>query len=165
MKNILKEVYSTSGRLLKEDNRSFFVKSINMLLDRGEIKIEISPIGRVWRKDKNLGINEDLPNGSMNKFNVSISGYGLQRKVYLNKMTPEMILMNCAKILTDKRAKTKIEDRIKVDYMKYKSCSKCQGRKIILGFLHYCDGICFQCGGSGFEAVKSSVILKKNNVI
>ena len=56
------------------------------------------------------------------------------------------------------------ENRNGFDFMKNSDCecSKCNGRGIIPAFMHYCDGICFDCGGTGLDRNTLKMYVESN---
>jgi hypothetical protein len=150
MKNLLKDIFENANRILTYDNRNYYVKNLNLLLERNEISIKIQIDGKVWLKDINLGPSDYLSDKSLNKYNIVISAYGWNRKFYIsNYITPKEILTQVANLLTNENVKNNRLQKLNVNLKEYKECQKCNGKKIIPAFKHVCSGICFECGGSG----------------
>lgn len=60
-----------------------------------------------------------------------------------------------------------IEKVVKNSKVKFKAktkCWKCNGHKIILQFGHISEGICFECGGSGYQLTNLKVAKNKETI-
>ena len=74
--NATNKLFTESKRSEQGDNRSYFVKALNKILDDGLIKVQIQEIGMIWTDER---YKDD--NGNLKKFNVIIKGYGRIRRV------------------------------------------------------------------------------------
>jgi hypothetical protein len=150
VKNLIKQIFENSGRKFEYDNRNFATKSLNMLLKRGEINIHIKPIGICGLRDKNKPKFEKI-GGLLNLFNLKIEAYGYNCKYYLkDEIEPEFILNKVGVLFKDSKIQENRTKSLKINFELINDCQKCEGKGFITGFSHYCQGICFDCGGSGF---------------
>jgi len=149
MKNHIKEIMVNAGRSYEYDNRNFQTKSINQCIDKGMVEVFISDKGRLSTNSKLL--NKD---GSLWGFNLRINAFGFVRRAYISPyISPNDILMQIGELLN----KSNVKEKINATYYESCECSRCHGYGIIKQFHYYCNGICFDCYGSGKSIVKKSI--------
>lgn len=148
--NHVKTIFSEAGHVSENlNNTSYYVKSLNKLLNSGIFTLMLAPKGmcfdykgekyncKILVKDKN-GVSKWV------------------KRVYFyakNNISPFFVLNSVAKMLKNQNIKDFIEQEHSTSYLSEtvnERCSKCSGRGIIESFKHVCDGVCFDCGGTGF---------------
>jgi hypothetical protein len=133
--NHISQILADAGRSSDYNNRSFFTKSLNSVLDKGLVKIEIQQVGKIWQNAK-----------VDHNFNLIITGFGRIARIYIQgKMEPREILLKVGGFLNSEHIKKQIGISLTVGC----SCERCNGNGIIKQFHYYCAGICFECFGSG----------------
>lgn len=147
MENYIKQILEKANRSCNSDNRSSITRSINKCIDNGYLKIAIQEQGRIWTNPKIK--NED---GSLYKFNMQVTGFGKNYSKYVSgKISENEILRYIGKILNQNKV------RIGEQFVQGCECSRCHGDGFIQAFNYYCEGICFECYGSGRSIEKVSI--------
>lgn len=149
IKNLVNELFVNANRPEQGDNRSYYVKSLNKILNDGILKINIAPNKMHWTNP-----NFKDANGNIKPWDIQISGHGMIRRVYLQKFNAEDLLKQIAKFVQDPRVSEKHTTSLKVSGVHSVECYKCNGRGIIPGFRHVCQGICFECYGTKYVPKK-----------
>lgn len=145
MKNLLKDIMTAAGYEFTKDNRSYHTRAINGVLESGKVTIEICEKGKVW-------------NTAVKKYNLKIKAAGFQVVKYdKGGFTPFQILREIGGLLQFPAVKEKITSEVSL----HTHCDKCQGQGIIPAFHYYCNGICFDCCGTGFSREKDYVKVQK----
>ena len=142
IKNLVNELFVNANRPEQGDNRSYYVKSLNKILNDGILVIKIAPKGF---HDKIVDAN-----GNQKPYDVEISGHGMVMRVFLKEFDAEDLLKKVAKFVQDPRVSEKHTTSLKVSGFESVQCYKCNGRGIIPGFRHVCQGICFECYGTKY---------------
>lgn len=151
-KNLVNEMFVASGRPEQGDNRSYFVKALNKVLNDGFVDVSICPKGKVWSNKNFVDAN-----GNLRKFNVEIKGYGWKRRVDIGEFDACDLLKEVGKFIQIPEVAEKHKTTITGTGFECVECSRCHGKGIIPAFNYYCQGICFQCYGSKYEVRKFSV--------
>ena len=146
------ELFMESGRPNQGDNRNYFVKALNKVLEDGFITIKLQKSGFVWTNPKYVDSN-----GELKKFNIEIRGYGHIYRVFLRQFTAMDLLLYVGKFIQNPQIAEKHINSISVDAYEICKCSRCMGKGRIEQFNYYCDGICFQCYGSQYDLKKKTV--------
>ena len=147
MENYIKQILEKANRSCDSDNRSSITRSINKCIDNGYLKIAIQEQGRIWTNPKIK--NED---GSLFKFNIEVKGFGRKYVNYFGgKISENEILRFVGVILNENKV------YIGEQFTQGCECSRCNGKGIIQAFNYYCEGICFECYGSGRSIEKVSI--------
>lgn len=151
--NTVNQLFQNSGRPAEGDNRNYFVKALNKVLQDGFITIQVQEKGMIWTHPKH--VNED---GTLKKFNVMIEGYGYIRRVYLRRdFTAKDLLQQVGEFIQDPKIAEKHIKSISVDFNEICECQRCNGQGIIPQFHYYCSGICFECYGSRYSFKRKSI--------
>jgi len=146
------ELFENSGRSNQGDNRNYFVKALNKVLEDGFISISIVQQGKVWTNPKYLDST-----GKERKFNIIIKGYGMMRRIFLSSFDARELLLLVGEFIQQPVIADAHIKSISVKTDELCKCSRCSGMGIIEQFKYYCGGICFQCYGSKYEIVKKTV--------
>jgi len=137
----VKEIFEKEGYTYDKDNRNYAHKSLQGLLDTGLISFTVCQAGMVWNKDGvkyNIKVSIKMPDG---KFNV---WYVLSK---VNNKDASVVLKAIGGILQKPQVKEFMRSYVDIDH----TCKKCEGRGIIPAFHYYCNGICFDCYGIGYN--------------
>jgi hypothetical protein len=146
------ELFEQSGRPSQGDNRSYFVKALNKVLEDGFITIKLQDKGRIWTNPKFVA-----KDGSLIKFNIEIKGYGWTKRVYENNFSAKDLLEHVGSFVQNPSISEQHVKSISVNTFEICECSRCNGKGIIPAFNYYCNGICFNCYGSKYEVKKKTV--------
>ena len=147
MENYIKQILDKANRSCDSDNRSSITRAINKCIDNGYLKIAIQEQGMIWTNPKLK--NDD---GSLYKFNIQVKGFGKTYSKYVSgKISENEILRYIGKILNDNSV------RIGEQFKQGCECSRCNGDGFIKAFNYYCEGVCFECYGSGRSIEKISI--------
>ena len=146
------ELFEQSGRPSQGDNRSYFVKALNKVLEDGFITIKLQDKGRIWTNPKFVA-----KDGSLIKFNIEIKGYGWTKRVYENNFSAKDLLKHVGAFVQNPSISEQHVKSISVNTFEVCECSRCNGKGIIPAFNYYCNGICFNCYGSKYEVKKKTV--------
>lgn len=149
IKNLVNELFVNANRPEQGDNRSYYVKSLNKILNDGILTIEISKRGFHSTNPSFVDAN-----GKLKPFDVKISGHGMVRRVFLREFSAEDLLKQIAKFVQDPRISEKHTTSLRVSGFHVVECYKCNGRGIIPAFSHVCQGICFDCYGTKYVPKK-----------
>lgn len=147
------ELFEQSGRPNQGDNRSYFVKALNKILEDGYITISIQDKGKVWTNPKHVA-----KDGSLIQFNIIIKGYGWTKRVYDSNFSAKGLLTYVASFVQNPNISELHVKSISVNTLEVCECSRCNGKGFIPAFDYYCNGICFQCYGSKYEVIKKKII-------
>ena len=147
--NLVNELFVNANRPEQGDNRSYYVKSLNKILNDGIITIAINERGNYWTNPSYIDAN-----GKLKPFNVKISGYGMIRRCFIGELSAEDLLKQVAKFVHDPRVSEKHTKSLKFSGLNVVECSRCNGQGIIRAFSHVCQGICFECYGSKYSIAK-----------
>lgn len=150
--NAVNQLFENSGRATQGDNRNYFVKALNKVLQDGFITIEVVQKGKVWTNPRHL--NKD---GTLREFNIIIKGYGYIRRVYLRDFSAKDLLKQVGEFIQDPRIAEMHIKSISVEFNEVCQCERCNGMGIIPQFYYYCSGICFECYGSKYSFKRKSI--------
>lgn len=146
------ELFEQSGRPSQGDNRSYFVKALNKVLEDGFITIKLQDKGRIWTNPKFVA-----KDGSLIKFNIEIKGYGWTKRVYESNFSAKDLLAHVGTFVQNPSISEQHVKSISVNTFEVCECSRCNGKGIIPAFNYYCNGICFNCYGSKYEVKKKTI--------
>jgi hypothetical protein len=134
MENII-DIFKGAGYSMKDySNRKRVIRELNYVMSLG-VAIQIAPAGRVWTDSKDNY-----------KYNVIVKGFGYRSRGYYKYVEPIDALKTCANLLQVKEVKEKVFATITNPVV----CPKCEGKGFIPQFDYYANGVCFQCGGTGY---------------
>lgn len=138
----VKERFIASGREYHRDGRNRAHNSLSKLLESGIISFALAPKGKVWVHDNgkrwNLSIWVKKPTSGFLHFTI---------KSDITNIDAYDVLKCCGKVLQDEDVKQIVKSYVDID----SSCRKCSGAGIIPQFHYYCNGICFDCYGLGYN--------------
>ena len=152
MTNATNRLFTESGRPEQGDNRNYFVKALNKIIDDGFIKISIQQKGKIWTTPKFKDNS-----GNLRKFNIDIKGYGFTGRYYDSNFGAKDLLTYVAKFIQFPQVSDAHIKSISVSSLEVCECDRCNGMGFIKAFNYYCNGICFECYGSKYS-VKRKVI-------
>jgi len=172
-KNTLIELLLSNGYKNTNTNRERAVKNINMLLDSGALHLKFVHADKYNNLDEGWGFWFKSNDGKKRCTNYQVTLYG---KTYYGSFVPKKTTRNLGMgfgtttdiannyIVDIDNLQRRIARLISIirgngDFMKSSifakygecSCSKCNGNGIILAFMYYAEGICFDCGGIGVD--------------
>ena len=134
MENII-DIFKASGYDMDDySNRKRVIRELNYVMSLG-VTIQIAPAGRVWTDSKDNY-----------KYNVIAKGFGFRSRGYYREVEPIDVLKTCANLLQVKEVKEKVFATITNPVV----CPKCEGKGFIPQFDYYANGVCFDCGGTGY---------------
>lgn len=138
----IKAIFETAGYPCDYNRRNRWFKALAELVDSGLLTFGICEKGKVWSMDDNPSF----------KYNIVVRGCSrrFRRYVKTNTITPYDVLLVAGKFLQDSTVKQQIVSHVNLDL----SCDRCNGVGFISMFKHYCDGICFECYGTGYSKHK-----------
>lgn len=148
--NATNKLFTESGRPEQGDNRSYFVKALNQIINDGLIKINIQEKGKIWTNPRHKDSK-----GNLIKFNIEIKGYGCTGRYYDNNFNAIDLLTYLAEFIQHPKVAESHIKSISVDTMKICECDRCNGKGFIKQFDYYCNGICFKCYGSKYMVDKT----------
>lgn len=150
MKNHIKSILESAGRISKLDNRSAIAKGINTCIENGMVEIKVSEKNMVLRNPSYLD-----ENGNKKQFTLSISGFGRISRFYIkdSNMSERVIIEKLGQFLHSDLVKKEVGVRLN----SVCECDRCNGKGIIPQFHYFCSGICFDCYGSGYKVKKVSI--------
>jgi hypothetical protein len=152
--NLLPALFEKFGRPYSGSLRKRYDRMLNALLESGLFVVELCPIDRVWHKDKKGKIVKSNYRVKMPLANVQYSGYAGHAN---DAIDPFDILVLVGHILQTEEARKVIPSYVDLD----SRCQRCKGQEIpgfIRMFSHVCNGICFECYGSGYNPKFKPVI-------
>jgi len=138
--NTIKGIFAAAGFPCEhETRRSRAFKGLCDLIESGLITFEICENGFHWVSKKG------------NQYNVLVQGVGrLSRYKIKGNVQPINILKACGNFLQGEEVKKEIKSFVNLDL----SCDRCQGRGHIPQYSYWCNGICFECYGTGYSKKK-----------
>lgn len=145
--NRLKSILEAAKRPANITNRSFYTRAANAALKTGLVTVEICEAGRHWTDPVAHNVR------------IKAAGY-VRRPMIKGTIEPGDILRHIGLLLTDENVKAKIKSFVSI---RATECQKCGGHGIIPQFSYYCSGICFDCGGSGFNMSNEKTIVEIND--
>jgi hypothetical protein len=134
MKNHLDILLKEANRTTQGDNRTRAVKNLNMLIELG-VKVVICKKDYMWTTKKGYDYN----------FKLSYKGRSTVWLIKERSFNAYNMLVLAGRFLKRPEVKELIRTNIETPH----DCSKCGGNGIITHFMHYAEGVCFDCGGSG----------------
>lgn len=169
--NTIVKILNEAGYQNTNTNRERAVRNMNMLLDAGIMSIKFVHADKYNDEQANWGYWYKSNDGKerCTAYKVTIFGktfyghfiakrsrsvvWGIEciNRIDNYTLSIEDIQIRVARLISIVREKN--------DFLAPKlfaakgecSCGKCHGIGIILAFMHYANGICFDCGGSGID--------------
>ena len=139
----VKEIFEAEGHTYDKDGRNRTHRSLQSLLDSELVTFRVCEKGKVWTNKSN-GF----------KYNVRVSvkrPEGTYFTQYIKSSITNIdgydILKLIGQTLQLDAVKSFMKSNVDIDC----TCQKCEGRGIIPQFGYYCNGICFDCYGLGFN--------------
>ncbi len=147
--NATNKLFYESGRATQGDNRNYFVKALNQIIEDGFIKISIVQKGKVWTNP-----NFKDEKGNLRKFHIEIKGYGVVGRYNDANFDAKGLLTYVAKFIQFPKVAEAHTKSILLNSLEACECDRCYGKGIIKAFNFYCQGICFKCYGSKYMITK-----------
>jgi hypothetical protein len=144
--NPLKDIMAKAGHEFHNDNRSYHTRSINSILNDGRVQLFVNSPGMVWRNKERT-----------KKWNIEVKAAGYTTRTYSSNISPFSIL----RAIGDHLQHPPVREKILAEVSLHKFCEKCNGVGHIPAFGYYCNGICFDCCGTGFSKYKDLVEVKQ----
>jgi hypothetical protein len=154
MRNLVNELFVNSGRPQQGDNRRYSVKALNKILSDGIISISVNEKGYSWTNKTFVD-----KSGNLRKFNIVIKGYGVTGRYYDTNFDSTDLLKFVAQFIQSPLVKDKHLSSISGKIGEHIQCEKCNGLGTIEAFNYYCNGICFDCYGSGTMFIKRTITI------
>lgn len=138
----VKEIFESQGHAYNKDGRNRTHRSLQALLDTGFISFSVCEKGMVWTNKKGF------------KYNVRISVKRPEGTYYVSYFKSPItnidgydVLKIIGQVIQKDDVKSFMKSYVDID----SSCKKCNGVGIIPAFHYYCNGICFDCYGLGYN--------------
>ena len=148
MNNKLKEIRQAAGFTDTADNRSFYVKAVNTVLETGLVTITVHTKGyHLVRK------------ATAKRYNITATAAGWTSRAYKQRADAFDILTIIGTLLQHPEVKKHIDAYVS---HRPKCCQKCNGAGYIDYFKHVCNGICFDCCGTGHNMKADKTIVEIN---
>jgi len=140
----IKAIFEKAGYPCNFNRRNRWFKALAEVHESGLVNFDICEKGKVWSSE------------TVSKYNIKINGVGRMMRSYCKAttITPYDVLRVVGKFLQDAAVKEQIKSHVNLDC----SCDRCNGRGFIPMFHYYCDGICFECYGSGYSKHKQTEV-------
>jgi len=146
----VKDIFEKQGYTYKSDNRNRTHRSLQRLLDSGFISFRVCEKGKVFVSKSdgakyNVSVSVKKSENSWRIFRyksgcTNIDGYDVLKLIGITLQLPEV--------------KEVIKSYVDVD----STCQRCNGVGIVPAFHYYCDGICFECYGLGYDSKFKPVV-------
>jgi hypothetical protein len=150
--NATNKLFVESLRPEQGDNRNYFVKALNQIIEDGFISIKIAPKGKVWTNH-----NFKDAKGNLRDFDIQVKGYGWVGRYYDGNFNARDLLGYVAKFIKNPSIIDLHVKTISMNVNEICPCDRCNGQGFIKAFDYYCDGICFKCYGSKYMVVKKTL--------
>lgn len=142
------ELLTGAGYPCEYNRRNRWFKALSEIMESGLLTIKVSNKGTSWKR------KEGATNGP-EQWNIAVSAFERVRRHYTGDsrnqdVTPYMVLRVVGKFLQSPEIKEQIRSFVNLDL----TCDRCGGQGYIRQFHYYCDGICFECYGSGYSPKK-----------
>lgn len=137
----VKAIFEKEGYVYNKDGRTRSHRALQALLDSGLINFKVCQSGMAWNKDGikyNVMVTIKKPDGTFSAWRVYSQ--------ITNKDAYD-ILKIIGQILQKPQVKDFMSSYVDIDC----SCQKCEGRGIVPAFHYYCNGVCFDCYGLGYN--------------
>ncbi len=147
----VKAIFEAEGYKYDKDARNRTHRSLQMLLDSGNVSFKVCENKKCWVKSDGTKYNVVV---SLKKENQMWAIW----RIYSNVPDKDGydILKIIGGVLQTDEGKSIMKSYVDID----SSCHKCNGEGFIPAFSYYCNGICFDCGGTGFNRkFKPTVLL------
>lgn len=147
---VVKQIFEAAGHPCNFNRRNRWFKALSEILESGLITFKVCEIGKHWFEGDykwNISIHGC---GQMMRF-FKKSGSKIDNKILIE---PYDVLRIVGKFLQSEVIKQRIISHVNLDL----KCDRCCGQGRIERFHYYCDGICFECYGSGYSAHKKTEV-------
>lgn len=138
----VKEIFEAEGRPYDKDGRNRTHRSLQALLDSGLVTFRVCEKGKVWTTKGGFKYNVLVaitkPDGFYHKQFI---------KTNLTSIDGYDVLKMIGQVLQKDEVKVFMKSYVDIDC----TCKKCQGEGRIPAFHYYCEGICFECYGLGYN--------------
>jgi hypothetical protein len=153
----VKEIFESQGYKYDKDGRNRTHRSLQALLDSGLVTFRVCQKGMVWT-EKGSGV----------KYNVKVSikqPNGNWWVSYIKSSITNIDSYDVLKLIGGVLRTEKVQEFMRSYVDIDSSCKKCNGVGIIPAFHYYCNGICFDCYGLGYNRKFRPVveIVKQND--
>lgn len=169
--NTIIQLLNEAGYKNQGTNRERAIKNLNLLLDAGILQLKFVHADKYNNRDENWGFWYKSNDGKQRctAYKLTIFGktyyghfiakrdksvvWGIESINYLDNSSLDIsaIMLRVAKMISIlKKGYNFMQESVFAKYGDC-SCSKCRGIGIIPQFMHYAEGICFDCGGSGID--------------
>jgi len=139
----VKEIFEAQGHKYDKDGRNRTHRSLQALLDSGLVTFAVCESKKVWTNSNGF------------KFNVRVSlkkpdgmFYCQYFKTKITNIDGYDVLKLIGQTLQKDEVKSFMKSSVDID----STCHKCNGQGIIPQFHYYCNGICFDCYGLGYNS-------------
>lgn len=170
--NTIIQLLNEAGYNNQGTNRERAIRNLNLLLDAGVLSIKFCHADKYNDLNSNWAFWYDAKDGNrrctayqVTLFVRTFNGHFVaktrtERNPFGDKYVSNIdnsslsihdIMMRVAKLISILKGKG--DFLAPSEFGKYGDCScgKCSGRGIIPQFMHYAEGICFDCGGTGIQ--------------
>lgn len=151
--NLVKPIFEKVLRAYTGDNRSYYHKMLNTLLGSGLFEVRLCPDSKVWTNSKVLKKHNIIV--KMPKANQAWVSYTRGGIDALD------IMRGIGAILQTDAAKAIIPAYVDLD----NRCHRCAHQSVpgyIRIFSHVCNGICFECYGTGYNPRFKAIVEIEN---
>jgi hypothetical protein len=149
-KTTVKEIFESQSYKYNKDGRNRTHRSLQALLDTGLVYFTVCESGKVW-------VNKD--NGF--KYNVVVSLKKPNGKWYVHRVKTNVTFIDgyqVLKIIGGALLKPEVKEFMKSYVNIDSSCRRCSGQGIIPQYHYYCNGICFECYGLGYNSKHRHIV-------
>lgn len=143
----IQEILKEANYPTQSDNRSRTIRQINKLLTETDITITV--VSKGFMRTTKKGFD----------WTIKITGFGKVTRFYTkqNYIEPINILTSIGKFLK----REDIQEIVKADVRFPYKCGKCEATGNLPQFAYYANGVCFDCMGSGYVSLETSVEINK----
>ena len=138
----VKEIFERQGYKYDKDGRNRIHRSLQSLLDSGLITFNICKAGHVWVNADGFKYNLSCT--------IKVDESRSRRWYHKSSITTQdgyTVLKFIGQVLQTPIAKEILSSYVDID----STCKECGGRVIIPAFHYYCNGVCFDCYGLGYN--------------
>jgi hypothetical protein len=170
--NTIIQLLNEAGYKNQGTNRERAIRNLNLLLDAGVLSIKFCHADKYNDSNSNWAFWYDSKDGKRRctAYQVTLFGrtfngdfvaktrsertfFGDKYVINIDNSSLDInqIMIRVAKLISILKGKG--DFLAPSEFGKYGDCScgKCSGRGIIPQFMHYAEGVCFDCGGTGIQ--------------